>query len=83
MEPISSERSETYAANLLKSAREITKSIDLLNALAREGWTAITSESESYEVAVLDGEKVAVALKTIAMRLDRAALVKFVDNNME
>jgi len=78
---ISLENAETAALKLYKASFVIGEAVNLINSLAsfdileRDG-NIFTSEPEAYETALLKGEEVMVALRTIAMRLDRAVMIK-------
>jgi len=90
---ITSEKAEYITQNLLKTADMLNAQMSMLDSMAKEGWQAIKDEVEAseyrrfygipsvlrYETIILSSEDVLHGLKTIAMRLDRAALIKFMD----
>ena len=73
---ISSEKAEKIAQDLFRLANILGEQINVIDNMGREGWQAIKDEMDAYETTILKGTDVMVALKTIAMRLDRAALIK-------
>ena len=74
---ISAEKGEQKAQELLLFADRLGKTIKDVDSMGREGWQAIKDESGAYEKIVLEGPDFLNAIKTIAMRLDRAALAKY------
>jgi len=73
---ITTEHIESQAQALLNVAHYLGTVINDINAMAKEGWQGIMDEQQAYETIVLQGENVMVAMRTLAMRLDRAAIVK-------
>ena len=71
------EQAEKVAHRFLGVARDLGSAMTDADSLAKEGASSVLEESEAYETLMLQGENVLVALRTLAMRLDRAALVKF------
>jgi len=74
---ISSERAETTAQKLLQLSDNLVDTLNVVDGMAREGWAAINNEMQAYETIIFKGGDVIKALRTLAMRLDRAALIKF------
>ena len=77
MNELNSENAETLAQQLLTVADQIGSAINNIEDMAKLGAQQIKDEPEAYETAVLQGMEVARSLKILAMRFDRAALVKF------
>ena len=73
---ITIEHAESQAQALLNIAHYLGTAINDINAMAKEDWQGIIDEQQAYEIIVLQGEEVMVAMRTLAMRLDRAAIVK-------
>ena len=71
---------QTYNDGMVQhSNRYAVPLVDTLNVvdgMAREGWAAINNEMQAYETIIFKGGDVIKALRTLAMRLDRAALIK-------
>lgn len=78
-EVLSVENTEVVAQSLMKTASMIGAAITDLNLLARADSAAIRANDGAFEIAVLKGEDVMVALRVLAMSLDRAALIKSLD----
>ena len=76
MEILSVETAESVARELLRSAVALGSAINSIEQLAKANADSIRQEPVAYETAVLVGQDVIQALKTLAMRLDRAALAK-------
>ena len=74
---ITSEKAEKTAQDLLLFADRLGQTIKDIDNMGREGWQAIKDEPEAYEKIVLEGPDFLNAIKSIAMRLDRAALAKY------
>lgn len=74
---MSSENAELMAQRLLRAAAMLGEIQNDLDNLARDGAAQITAEQESYETIILTGADVMYALRSLAMRFDRAALAKF------
>ena len=74
---ITSEKAEKIAQDLLLFADRLGQTIKDIDNMGREGWQAIKDEPEAYEKIVLEGPDFLNAIKSIAMRLDRAALGKY------
>ena len=74
---ISAEKGEQKAQELLLFADRLGQIIKDVDSMGREGWQAIKDESEAYEMIVLGGVDLLHAIKSIAMRIDRAALAKY------
>jgi hypothetical protein len=49
--------------------------VDVVDAIAKEGWQAVVDEEAAYETIVVEGVELIRAMRTLAMRLDRAALL--------
>ena len=74
---ISSEIGEKKAQDLLLFADKLGQMIKDIDNMGREGWQAIIDEPIAYEKIVLEGPDFLNAIKSIAMRLDRSALIKY------
>ena len=77
MNELSSENAETLAQQLLNVADKIGNVITNIENMAKLGAQQIKDEPEAYETAVLQGIEVIRSFKVLAMRFDRAALIKF------
>ena len=73
---ITIEDAEKKAKDLYYLSNLLGGTINELDSMAKERWQGILDEKEAYETVVLQGENVMVALRQIAMRLDRTVLVK-------
>ena len=74
--PITSELAEKRAQDLLLVASQLGKIMGVVDSMGRENWQAIKEEPEAYEHIVLQGADMQYHLRTLAMRLDRAATGK-------
>lgn len=70
------ESAEKIAEKLITVATDIGNIINNIEKMARLNAQQITEESEAYETIVISGEAYIKALRTMAMRFDRAAIVK-------
>jgi hypothetical protein len=59
----------------LAAANALGAGLDALDALGRDGHPLLQDERTNAETVVDHGEDVLYALRTLAMRLDRAALL--------
>ena len=73
---ITAEKAEKLAQNLLYAADKIGNIMNILDVCAKRNWQAISDETESYEKIILEGPDFIKAMRTLAMRLDRASLIK-------
>lgn len=74
---ISIEEAEKAAQELLDAANTLGLAMNKITEMGRAGWKAVLDESSAWEKLDTFGPEVLVALRSIAMRLDRAALVKY------
>ena len=74
---MNSENAEKLAQLLLQVAGNIGNAINEIEIMARQNAQQIKDEPNAYETSVLQGTEVMHALRTLAMRFDRAALIKF------
>ena len=61
------------AQRLLRIATEVGSALSLVEEMAREGAAVINQEPAAADTVLLQGEEVMVALKRMAMALDRGA----------
>jgi len=73
---ITLENAEKVAQELLETADQIGKIMKNVDGMARANYAAIKSEPTAYEIIILGGSDLQHAMRTLAMRLDRAALGK-------
>lgn len=71
------EQAEELAQRLLHVANDLGGVMLEVDGDVRTGMSYVMEESEAYETLVLGGADVSHALRVLAMRLDRAALVRF------
>ena len=76
MNELSSENAEILAQQLLRAADQIGGAITNIENMAKLGAQQIKDEPEAYENSVLQGIEVARSFRILAMRFDRAALIK-------
>ena len=76
MKTISAELAEQKAAKMLDLSNKLASIVVEITQMGRSGWQAILDESESWENIDTHAPEVIRALRIIAMRLDRAALIK-------
>ena len=73
---LTQEKSEIDAALFMDAARLVGMAIDAINLRARAGCAGVCEEKEAAESIMINGEKTMVALRTVAMRIDRAAMLR-------
>lgn len=73
------ETAEQQAAILYRTAIDLQTAMSTADNMAKERWQAIYDEQPAYETLILQGAEVVGALKTLAMRLDRACFAKLDD----
>lgn len=70
------EDAEQLASSLLLTAELLGKCINEIQEAEKAGADSVLREQEASEKLQLDGPEVCSALRALAMRLDRAALIK-------
>lgn len=65
---------EQTAIELMTAAAALGQAIQIIDDLARTNPDVIEAEAPSADTALIEGERVMMALRTLAMRLDRAAV---------
>ena len=73
---ISAQSAERKAQELLECSIKIGQIIKMVDSIGKENWQAIKDESFAYETIILGGSDLQHAMRTLAMRLDRSAIVK-------
>ena len=74
---MNSENAELMAQRMMRAASILGGIQNDLDNLAREGAAQIKAEPANYEDIIIKGGDVMHALRSMAMRFDRAALAKF------
>lgn len=73
------ENEESMAQAFLRASADIGRAIQLVEEMARLGWPQVAQEGDAADMIVIQGEEVARACRTLAMRIDRAALLNMPD----
>ena len=75
--PLGCEQAEDVAIRLIRAAFDISSAHQIVRSLCATAPDVIRAEIDALDALDDHAEDMAVALRQIAMRLDRAALVKF------
>lgn len=81
MATIGYERKEAMAARLLATADSIGEAANFVDELARDELAIVQAEDVACDTILIAGALVGRAMRTLAMRLDRAAAVKHAKDN--
>lgn len=64
------------AVRLWRAADDLGRTVGLVERMGNESHPAIASEADAADRIVIEGPEVARALRALAMRLDRAVMVR-------
>lgn len=76
IERTSASNHEWMASKLWEGADAFGHVVSKIETMGKHGWQAIVDEPEGADLIVIEGPKIIRALRAIAMRLDRAVMVK-------